>query len=67
MTRSSLRQPPSRLLRAAPRSARQLRRNLTTRDRRIEHHRGVRGYAATVDDVEAPMPGEEPLETREKA
>ncbi|MEK8170897.1 hypothetical protein NKH77_19065 [Streptomyces sp. M19] len=49
------------MLRATPRWTRQLRRNLTARA--IAGSNTIEGYAATVDDVEALMSGEEPLET----
>ncbi|MFD7298896.1 Fic family protein [Streptomyces sp. NPDC059897] len=52
------------MLRATPRWTRQLRRNLTARA--IAGSNTIEGYAATVDDVEALMSGEEPLETGEK-
>ncbi|MGS2589930.1 Fic family protein [Streptomyces hebeiensis] len=48
-------------LRAQPRWSGQLRRNLTARA--IAGSNTIEGYAATVDDVEALMTGEEPLET----
>lgn len=52
------------LLRATPLWTRQLRRNLTARA--IAGTNTIEGYAATVDDVEALMSGEEPLETGAK-
>ncbi|MEV5551831.1 Fic family protein [Streptomyces sp. NPDC052309] len=52
------------MLRATPHWTRQLRRNLTARA--IAGSNTIEGYAATVDDVEALMSGEEPLETGEK-
>ncbi|MFB6579362.1 Fic family protein [Streptomyces sp. NPDC056402] len=51
-------------LRAQPRWQGQLRRNLTARA--IAGSNTIEGYAATVDDVEALMSGEEPLETEER-
>ncbi|MGK5548672.1 Fic family protein [Streptomyces sp. URMC 127] len=51
-------------LRAQPRWSGQLRRNLTARA--IAGSNTIEGYAATVDDVEALMAGEEPLETAER-
>ncbi|HEX5568309.1 MAG TPA: Fic family protein [Streptomyces sp.] len=51
------------VLRARPRWSGQLRRNLTARA--IAGSNTIEGYAATVDDVEALMAGEEPLETAE--
>ncbi|WP_277441007.1 Fic family protein [Streptomyces sp. SPB162] len=48
-------------LRAQPRWSGQLRRNLTARA--IAGSNTIEGYAATVEDVEALMTGEEPLET----
>ena len=47
------------MLRATPHWTRQLRRNLTARA--IAGSNTIEGYAATVDDVEALMSGEEPL------
>jgi Fic family protein len=52
------------MLCATPRWTRQLRRNLTARA--IAGSNTIEGYAATVDDVEALMAGEEPLETGEQ-
>ncbi|MFP8887272.1 Fic family protein [Streptomyces mangrovi] len=52
------------VLRASPRWSGQLRRNLTARA--IAGSNTIEGYAATVDDVEALMAGEEPLETGER-
>ncbi|MFE6716010.1 hypothetical protein ACFVDU_00330 [Streptomyces albidoflavus] len=52
------------MLRATPRWTRQLRRNLTARA--IAGSNIIEGYAATVDDVEALMSGEGPLETGRK-
>lgn len=49
------------MLRAGPQWSGQLRRNLTARA--IAGSNTIEGYAATVDDVEALMAGEEPLET----
>lgn len=51
-------------LRAQPRWQGQLRRNLTARA--IAGSNTIEGYAATVDDVEALMSGEEPLDTEER-
>jgi Fic family protein len=51
-------------LRARPRWSGQLRRNLTARA--IAGSNTIEGYAATVDDVEALLTGEEPLETAER-
>lgn len=52
------------MLRATPRWTSQLRRDLTARA--IAGSNTIEGYAATVDDVEALVSGEEPLETGEK-
>jgi Fic family protein len=52
------------VLRARPRWSGQLRRNLTARA--IAGSNTIEGYAATVDDVEALMAGEEPLETADR-
>ncbi|MFE5946832.1 Fic family protein [Streptomyces sp. NPDC056480] len=51
-------------LRAQPRWQGQLRRNLTARA--IAGSNTIEGYAATVDDVEALMSGEEPLDAGER-
>ncbi|MER7655782.1 Fic family protein [Streptomyces albidoflavus] len=51
-------------LRAQPRWSGQLRRNLTARA--IAGSNTIEGYAATVEDVEALMAGEEPLETGDR-
>lgn len=51
-------------LRTQPRWSGQLRRNLTARA--IAGSNTIEGYAATVDDVEALMAGEEPLETADR-
>lgn len=49
------------VLRSNPRWSGQLRRNLTARA--VAGSNTIEGYAATVDDVEALMAGEQPLET----
>ncbi|MGW8955538.1 Fic family protein [Streptomyces sp. NPDC055709] len=56
-----MRQGLRHALRAQPRWSGQLRRNLTARA--IAGSNTIEGYAATVDDVEALMTGEEPLDT----
>ncbi|MEU5584465.1 Fic family protein [Streptomyces chrestomyceticus] len=59
-----MRQKLRHVLRAQPRWSGQLRRNLTARA--IAGSNTIEGYAATVDDVEALMAGEEPLETADR-
>ncbi|MCX4784230.1 Fic family protein [Streptomyces sp. NBC_01264] len=59
-----MRQSLRHQLRAQPRWQGQLRRNLTARA--IAGSNTIEGYAATVDDVEALMSGEEPLDTEER-
>lgn len=58
----SMRRSLRHMVRATPRWTRQLRRNLTARA--IAGSNTIEGYAATVDDVEALMSGEEPLRDR---
>ncbi|MER7820267.1 Fic family protein [Streptomyces sp. NPDC096153] len=59
-----MRQGLRHVLRAQPRWSGQLRRNLTARA--IAGSNTIEGYAATVDDVEALMTGEEPLDTADR-
>ncbi len=59
-----MRQKLRHVLRTQPRWTGQLRRNLTARA--IAGSNTIEGYAATVDDVEALMAGEEPLETADR-